>query len=90
MPPKVPSEVMDFNSRAKRGLTGNLDRKRTMIEALKRNARQGNEDKFAIRDTEHWCDVCGNTEGTCAAYASDASNNGDASTSSSACPTATT
>jgi hypothetical protein len=36
-------------------------------------------DKFAIRDTEHWCDVCGNTEGTCAAYASDASNNGDAS-----------
>jgi len=40
-------------------------------------------DKFAIRDTQHWCDVCGNTEGTCAAYASDASNNGDASASSS-------
>ena len=36
-------------------------------------------DEFAIRDTEHWCDVCGNTEGTCAAYASDASNNGDSS-----------
>ena len=40
-------------------------------------------DEFAIRDTEHWCDVCGNTEGTCAAYASDASKNGDASASSS-------
>lgn len=39
-------------------------------------------DEFAIRDTEHWCDVCGNTEGTCAAYASDASNNGDSSASS--------
>jgi len=40
-------------------------------------------DKFAIRDTEHWCDVCGNTDGTCAAFASDASNNGDPSASSS-------
>lgn len=49
---QVPSEVMDFNSRAKRGLAGNLDRKRTMIEALKRNARQGNENKFQIREED--------------------------------------
>jgi hypothetical protein len=49
---QVPSEVMDFNSRAKRGLAGNLDRKRTMIEALKRNARQGNANKFDIREED--------------------------------------
>lgn len=23
-------------------------------------------DKFAIRDSDHWCDVCGNTDGQCA------------------------
>jgi hypothetical protein len=21
--------------------------------------------KFAVQDTEHWCDVCGNTDGQC-------------------------
>ncbi len=49
---QVPSEIMDFNSRAKRGLAGNLDRKRTMIEALKRNAREGNPKKFEIREQD--------------------------------------
>ena len=48
----IPSEVMDFNSRAKRGLAGNLDRKRTMIEALKRNAREGNANRFDIREQD--------------------------------------
>ncbi len=48
----IPSEVMDFNSRAKRGLAGNLDRKRTMIEALKRNAREGNPNRFDIREQD--------------------------------------
>lgn len=40
-------------------------------------------DKFAISSTERWCNVCGNTDGACAAYGSDDSNNGDASASSS-------
>jgi uncharacterized protein len=49
---QVPSEVLDFNSRAKRGLAGNLDRKRTMIEALKRNARQNNPNRWEIREED--------------------------------------
>jgi hypothetical protein len=40
-------------------------------------------DKFAISSNERWCDVCGNTDGACAAYGSDSSSNGDASASSS-------
>ena len=40
-------------------------------------------DKFAISSTERWCDVCSNTDGACAAYATDDSSNGDASTASS-------
>lgn len=39
--------------------------------------------KFAISSTERWCDVCSNTDGACAAYATDDSSNGDASTASS-------
>lgn len=49
---QIPSDVMDFNSRAKRGLAGNLDRKRTIIEALKRNARQGNPNRWDIREED--------------------------------------
>ena len=40
-------------------------------------------DKFAIGSTERWCDVCSNTDGVCAAYATDDSSNGDASAASS-------
>jgi hypothetical protein len=40
-------------------------------------------DKFAISSTERWCDVCSNTDGACAAYATDDSSNGGASTASS-------
>jgi len=35
------SEHADFNSISKRGIASNLDRKRTLLEAYKRNARQG-------------------------------------------------
>ena len=38
-------------------------------------------DKFAISSDERWCNVCGNTEGSCAAYASDDSKNGSSSAS---------
>jgi hypothetical protein len=40
-------------------------------------------DKFAISSNERWCNICGNTDGACAAYGSDASSNGNASASSS-------
>jgi sporulation protein YhbH len=49
---QIPSDVLDFNSRAKRGLAGNLDRKRTMLEALKRNARQNNPNRWEIREED--------------------------------------
>ena len=38
-------------------------------------------DKFAISSDERWCNVCGNTEGSCAAYSSDGSQNGSGSAS---------
>jgi len=49
---QVPSDVMDFNSIAKRGLAGNLDRKRTILEAMRRNARQGHTGKLVIREED--------------------------------------
>jgi sporulation protein YhbH len=49
---QVPSDVMDFNSIAKRGLAGNLDRKRTILQAMKRNAREGNGPKLIIREED--------------------------------------
>ena len=38
---QIMSEHADFNSISKRGITSNLDRKRTLLEAYKRNARAG-------------------------------------------------
>ena len=38
---QVPSEKADFNSITRRGIAANLDRKRTLLEAYKRNAREG-------------------------------------------------
>src|SRR5579862_6991863 len=38
---QIQSEYADFNTITKKGLAGNLDRKRTLMEAYKRNARQG-------------------------------------------------
>lgn len=41
-------------------------------------------DKFSITDDQHWCEVCGNTEDSCAAFASsDAGNDGASASSSS-------
>jgi len=48
------------------------------------NAFAGNLSTFAVRDTQHWCHVCGNTTGTCAQYATaNSASNGGASGSSS-------
>src|SRR5882724_10164350 len=38
---QILSEHAEFNSISKRGITSNLDRKRTLMEAYKRNAREG-------------------------------------------------
>lgn len=38
---QILSEHTDFNSISKRGIASNLDRKRTLLEAYKRNAREG-------------------------------------------------
>jgi sporulation protein YhbH len=38
---QIVSEHVEFNTITKKGLAGNLDRKRTLIEAYKRNAREG-------------------------------------------------
>lgn len=38
---QILSEHADFNSISRRGITSNLDRKRTLLEAYKRNAREG-------------------------------------------------
>ena len=39
---QILSEHTDFNSISKRGIASNLDRRRTLMEAYKRNAREGN------------------------------------------------
>lgn len=38
---QIQSEYMDFNTISQRGLAGNLDRRRTLLEAYRRNAREG-------------------------------------------------
>lgn len=38
---QVPSDYVDFNSIARKGVASNLDRKRTLMEAYRRNAREG-------------------------------------------------
>jgi uncharacterized protein len=38
---QIITENAEFNTITRRGLTGNLDRKRTLLEAYKRNAREG-------------------------------------------------
>ena len=49
---QVPSDVMNFNSVSKRGLAGNLDRKRTILQAMRRQAREGNGGKLTIREED--------------------------------------
>jgi sporulation protein YhbH len=49
---QVPSEQMVFNTITRRGITGNLDRKKTLLEAYRRNSRQGAENKWLVRDED--------------------------------------
>jgi len=51
--------------------------------AVSWNEFQSNLDKFAIKTTEQWCNKCGNSTGTCAAYASTANNGASAKAQSS-------
>ena len=57
---QILSEHADFNSISKRGIEGNLDRKRTLMEAYKRNAREG-KPGWTIRNEDRryktWEDV---------------------------------
>jgi sporulation protein YhbH len=49
---QVPSEQMVFNTITRRGITGNLDRKKTLLEAYRRNSRLGNENKWLVREED--------------------------------------
>ncbi|HEY3328768.1 MAG TPA: DUF444 family protein [Capsulimonadaceae bacterium] len=49
---QIMSETMEFNTITRRGLTSNLDRKRTLLEAYRRNMRQGNDRKWEVREED--------------------------------------
>jgi uncharacterized protein len=49
---QIASEQIVFNTITRRGVTGNLDRKRTILEAYRRNSRLGNENKLEIREED--------------------------------------
>jgi sporulation protein YhbH len=49
---QILSENVVFNTITRRGTVGNLDRKRTLLEAYRRNARQGNIDKWHVREED--------------------------------------
>jgi len=51
---QIVSEQAVFNTITKRGLAGNLDRKRTLIEAYKRNARMGKPGWEVRREDERF------------------------------------
>ena len=46
---QILSETAEFNTITRRGIAANLDRKRTLLEAYRRNSREGNENKWAVR-----------------------------------------
>lgn len=46
---KMASETIEFRDIRKKGLQGNIDRKRTLLEVLKRNARDGNPGVHGIK-----------------------------------------
>ncbi|WP_243138233.1 sporulation protein YhbH [Heliorestis acidaminivorans] len=46
--PELETQSYRFNEVRKKGLQGNIDRKRTLLEALKRNARQGKPGFFPV------------------------------------------
>jgi sporulation protein YhbH len=49
---QIMSETVVFNTITKRGIAANLDRKRTLLEAYRRNARQGNENRWEVRNED--------------------------------------
>src|SRR5579872_4402070 len=51
---QILSEHAEFNTITKRGLAGNLDRKRTLLEAYKRNAREGKPGWQVRREDERF------------------------------------
>ncbi|MTI82023.1 MAG: sporulation protein YhbH [Firmicutes bacterium] len=46
---KLASEAIEFRDIRKKGLQGNIDRKRTLLEVLKRNAREGHPGVHGIK-----------------------------------------
>ena len=55
----------------------------TGVDTIKWNDFTTAMNKFAIGNTEEWCTACGNSTGTCAAYATGASSSGSSSGSES-------
>ncbi len=51
---QIPTERVEFNSISRRGPAANLDRKRTLLEAYKRNAREGNPGWTVRREDERF------------------------------------
>lgn len=49
---QILSDQVVFNTISKRGISANLDRKRTLIEAYRRNSRQGNPNIWEVRDED--------------------------------------
>jgi len=49
---QILSEHAEFNTISRRGIAANLDRKRTLLEAYRRNARQGNANKWEVREED--------------------------------------
>jgi sporulation protein YhbH len=49
---QIISESAQFNTITRRGLASNLDRRRTLLEAYRRNARQGNPNAWEIRNED--------------------------------------
>ena len=49
---QIQAESAVFNTISKKGIAANLDRKRTLLEAYRRNAREGNENKWEVKDQD--------------------------------------
>ncbi|MEO7715278.1 MAG: DUF444 family protein [Capsulimonas sp.] len=49
---QILSETAVFNTITKKGIASNLDRKRTLLEAYRRNSRLGNANKWEVRDED--------------------------------------
>ena len=47
---QVMSDTAVFNTISKKGIAANLDRKRTLLEAYRRNSREGNPNKWEVKE----------------------------------------